>query len=82
MTTTALTPLTDRQRAVYRWIAKRFTQTRMGVTYRDVQRHFKFRSTMGAVTHITALHRKGWLDLHANQARGILPSVEALAHDA
>jgi repressor LexA len=82
MTATTLAPLTDRQRAVYRYIAKRFRETRMGVTYRDVQTKFGFHSTNGAVTHMKALHRKGWIELHANQCRAILPTVEALAHDA
>ena len=82
MTTTTLAPLTDKQRAIYRYIAKRFVDTRMGVTYRDVQVKFGFGSINGSVTHVKALHRKGWVELHANQARAILPSVEALAHDA
>jgi repressor LexA len=80
MTITTLQPLTDRQRAVYAWVRSQYRLTRLGVTVRDVQRQFKFGSPNGAVTHLKALNRKGWLELHAGQARAIIPTLEALAH--
>ena len=81
MTTATLQPLTDTQRAIYAWVLVRHRLTRLGVTIRDVQRQFQFSSPNGAVTHLKALARKGWLELHANQARSILPTLEALAHE-
>jgi repressor LexA len=81
MTTATLQPLTDRQKAIYAWVLEQHRLTRLGVTIRDVQTHFKFGSPNGAAQHLRALARKGWLELHANRARSILPTLEALAHE-
>jgi repressor LexA len=84
MTTTveALQPLTPKQRSIYDWIVAYHARERIGPSVRDVQTHFNFSSPNGAVCHVHALVKKGWLERRPNKARAILPTLEALNHGA
>ena len=53
--------LTDKQRAILKYIEDRARQTGFRPTLDEVRRHFGFRSINGAVVHIKALERKGYL---------------------
>jgi repressor LexA len=79
---TALEPLTRRQEAVYRAIVEHQRLRRVAPTLREIGLAVGISSTNGVVSHVRALQRKGWLIASRNQARSILPSMEALAHDA
>jgi SOS-response transcriptional repressor LexA len=81
-TAPALQPLTAKQKKVYRWIADYFQRERIPPSVREIQAAFDLGSPNGAVCHITPLMRKGWLVRKPNTARSILPTLEALAHDA
>jgi SOS-response transcriptional repressor LexA len=47
-----------------------------------LQAAFGILSPNGVVCHITPLMRKGWLIRKPNTARAILPTLEALSHEA
>src|SRR5450756_1461673 len=53
--------LTDKQRPILKYIEDRARQTGFRPTLDEVRRHFGFRSINGAVVHIKALERKGYL---------------------
>jgi SOS-response transcriptional repressor LexA len=84
MTTTApaLQPLTAKQKKVYRWIAAFYRRERIPPSVREIQAAFDLGSPNGAVCHIKPLVKKGWLEARPNTARSILPTLEALAHEA
>jgi SOS-response transcriptional repressor LexA len=81
-TAPALQPLTAKQKKVYRWIAAYYRRERIPPSVRDIQAAFEMGSPNGAVCHIKPLVKKGWLEVRPNTARAILPTLEALSHDA
>lgn len=68
-TTTTLTPLTDRQRDVLRFIAEFIRDRGYSPTTREVCLAFAFQSPNGAVCHLDALRRKGWLSWEEHRTR-------------
>ena len=83
MTTTATIPLTARQLAVARWIAGYAAANGYPPTIREVQRHFGYVSTNGAMVHLRPLRKKNvvtWSDGHARTLRVIadLDSLEVV----
>jgi SOS-response transcriptional repressor LexA len=83
MTTTALIPLTARQRAVWQYIRDYHAEHRHGCCVRDICRTFGMASPNGAMCHLTPLIRKGWVEWPAGNgeyraAYCILPSRESL----
>jgi repressor LexA len=82
MTTTELQPLTAKQREVFDWIVAFYKRERIPPTIRELQAGFGILSPNGVVCHITPLMRKGWLIRKPNTARAILPTLEALSHEA
>jgi SOS-response transcriptional repressor LexA len=81
-TAPALQPLTAKQKKVYRWIAAYYLRERIPPSVREIQAAFDLGSPNGAVCHIKPLVKKGWLEVRPNTARAILPTLEALSHDA
>jgi SOS-response transcriptional repressor LexA len=81
-TAPALQPLTAKQKKIYRWIAAYYRRERIPPSVRDIQAAFEMGSPNGAVCHIKPLVKKGWLEVRPNTARAILPTLEALSHDA
>jgi SOS-response transcriptional repressor LexA len=81
-TAPALQTLTAKQRKVYRWIAAYYLRERIPPSVREIQAAFDLGSPNGAVCHIKPLVKKGWLEVRPNTARAILPTLEALTHDA
>jgi len=79
---TELRPLTAKQRAVYRFIAAHYRDTRIPPTVRDIQRHTGVASPNGVVCHLRALRAKGWVEWRSMTARSILPTLEAISHEA
>ena len=70
MTATAeLQPLTERQREVLQYIASFIAERGYSPTTREVCVAFAFASPNGAVCHLDALRRKGWLSWEENRTR-------------
>jgi SOS-response transcriptional repressor LexA len=57
------TPLTDRQREIYDFIASRFRATQQAPSLREVMRRFEFASTNAVVCHLKSIEKKGWIEL-------------------
>ena len=55
--------LTTRQREVLGYVIKQWAYGGAGPRVKDVQRHFEFSSYTGALDHVTALARKGNVEL-------------------
>jgi len=69
MTTEAKPPLTPRQQEVLDWI--RDNSGYYGPAIREIAQRFKFRSPTGAVCHLNALEKKGYITRRRGVARGI-----------
>lgn len=65
-----MTTLTDRQSAVYHFIAQRIS-TGIPPTVREIGAEFGISSPNGVRVHLAALERKGWIERDALVARGI-----------
>jgi len=52
-------------------------------TYREISKHFGFKSTKAAADHVHALERKGYIRRHGGRSRGIevLSAEKAFAND-
>ena len=52
-------------------------------TYREIAKHFGFKSTKAAADHLHALERKGYIRRHGGRSRGIevLSAEKAFAND-
>ena len=68
-TTTALQPLTARQREILVWLAGYIRDHGYSPTVRDVCQAFNFAAINGAMSHLKPLRRKGWIDWQDGQAR-------------
>jgi len=75
---TKLQPLTSRQRQVWRFIADYHRRERIGLAIRDICTRFKFASPNGAICHLDALARKGWIHRRRYMSRSIVPTKESL----
>jgi repressor LexA len=79
MTTTIdLPPLTNRQRAVYTFVAEHCHDRGYSPTIRDICRAFNIASPNGGKIHVAALSRKGWLQWEPGLGRTIRPTQAAL----
>ena len=83
MTTTALIPLTDRQRSIWRWIRDYHAEHRHGCCIRDICREFEMKSPNGAFIAVNVLIRKGWVEWPDGRGEYrmpycILPSRESM----
>lgn len=75
-----MTPLTDRQREVYRCILECFAVTGTAPTIRDLCIDLDISSPNGVVCHLEALAAKGWIAWNRDgRSRGI--EVPAIAHE-
>lgn len=73
-TATERRPLTARQQEVFDFVNE-FRETRgYCCTVREIVAHFGFDGTNGAVCHLWALRRKGWLTWEDGQARTLRPT--------
>lgn len=63
--------LTKRQREVLLFIENFIAVEKIPPTLREICGHFGFRTTSGAIQHLEALERKGYIMTHAKVARGI-----------
>jgi SOS-response transcriptional repressor LexA len=83
MNTTNLTdqhgrkPLTERQHAVYKWIAEQCLDGLPPGT-RDICREFNFKSTNAGKFYIEVLIAKGWVVRELNRANSVRPKVPEL----
>jgi SOS-response transcriptional repressor LexA len=66
-----IAPLTDRQRAVYDFIADYWRERGRSPTGREISQRFGFRSPNGAVNHLRALQRRGLIARDPDVSRGI-----------
>ena len=77
-----LEPLTKRQDAVYRAIARHYRKHRYAPSLREIGLVVGITSPNGVLCHVRQLQKKGWVTTNNNMARATIPTVEALAHDA
>ena len=68
-------PLTARQREVFDWIAGFVDVHGYSPTVREVAHAYGW-STNGAVCHLRAIRRKGWLTWERHQSRTMRPIAE------
>lgn len=86
-TTTALRPLTPRQRAIWRYIRDYHAEHRHGCCVRDLCRRFGMTSPNGGAYTVDVLIRKGWVEWPKLRSAAyrmphcILPSRESLEAD-
>ncbi len=64
-------PITDRQRQIFDYISDVTTQQGYPTTVRDIADRFKFASPNGAVCHLKALRKKGWITWEPGKARTV-----------
>lgn len=62
MTISSRSPLTDRQRAIWDFLARTFAETGEYPTFRAIVDRFEFSSTNSVTAHLRAIARKGWLE--------------------
>jgi len=70
-TNTDRKPLTERQREILRWLSRHISDNGFSPTVREMCRAFKFSAPNGALCHLLALRRKGWIDWHDGKSRTI-----------
>ena len=80
-TTTERQPLTDRQREIVAWLSNYITDRGYSPTIRELCLAFNFASTEGAMCHLRALRRKGWVTWNDGHARTIRV-LEEVIHGA
>ena len=64
-------PLTERQQAIYEYIAETITSRGAPPTIREIMDEFDISSTNGVRTTLAALEKKGHIRRHARLSRGI-----------
>jgi len=64
-------PMTDRQRQIFDYISDVTTQQGYPTTVRDIANRFQFASPNGAVCHLKALRKKGWITWEPGKARTV-----------
>lgn len=69
MTTKTPRPLTARQEKVLVWIEAYIAEYGYSPTLRELCKAFRFRSTQGAVCHLFAMRRKGYVTWSDGQSR-------------
>jgi repressor LexA len=67
-----MTYLTERQRDVLRFITERIADNGVAPTLQEIATAFGFQSTASAQKHIAHLERKGFLERHKHQKRGLV----------
>lgn len=73
MTTTARSPLTKRQKAVYRWIANTYAERGYGIGVREIGEAFGWASPTAAYCHLAALEKRGYVTRAPGRANSIVP---------
>ena len=63
--------LTDKQYQVFNFISSFKKIEGVVPTYREISRHFGFKSPKAALDHVRALERKGYVRRHGNKSRSI-----------
>jgi SOS-response transcriptional repressor LexA len=73
MTTTAAdrTPLTPRQAAIFAYICEYWLDHQCTPTVREINDRMGFDSDAGAICHLKALVKKGWITRESSLSRGI-----------
>jgi len=69
--------LTQRQRAVLRWIEKTYASRGYGVGVREVAKAFGWSSPNAAYSHLTQLEKGGYITKAAKRANYIIPAKGA-----
>ena len=70
--------ITDKQRAVYDFVASYIERHKYPPSYRDIGEAFGV-TVKAAHDHVLALVKKGWLTHHPGLQRTLTPTAEALA---
>ena len=70
--------LTDRQRAVYRFIREKIRTRGYGPTVREIGEHFKIKSPNGVMCHLKALEKKELITREPNMSRAIQLAAEPI----
>ena len=76
MTTTTRPPITQRQRAVYDFICKRYAETGSGVGVREISESMGAVSPGASYCHLKYLEQRGYVRRTPGRANSILPIVE------
>lgn len=63
--------LSEKQKAVFRYLLHFRSLFTYMPTTRDIQDHFGYRSQTAACNHLNALEEKGYIKIHARKARAI-----------
>lgn len=63
--------LTQKQTQILAFLQDFKLREGVAPTYREISKHFGFKSTKAASDHITALERKGYVRRHGNRSRSI-----------
>lgn len=69
--------LTPRQQEILNFIERELAERGLPPTRSEIMCHFGFASPNAAQCHLRALARQGAIELHPNQARGIIPKASA-----
>jgi repressor LexA len=72
-----MTPLTDRQLEVLRFIARQIEENGYPPTIREIGEALEIRSTNGVNDHLKALERKGFLTRDPVKSRALIPTSAA-----
>lgn len=75
--------LTEKQSAVFEFLKSHFLQRGYWPSIREIQSHFKFKSTNAVIGHLKALESKGYICRIEGQARAFrITDIEGLAKSA
>jgi len=77
-----MNPLTDRQREALAFLRDYLDEHGFPPTLREISAHLKITGTLGAMRHLEALEKKGYLKRHLKGSRGItlLPQETRVNH--
>lgn len=64
-------PMTPRQKQIFDFIESVTTEQGYPMTVRDIANQFKFSSPNGAICHLKALRKKGWVTWEPGKARTV-----------
>lgn len=64
-------PMTPRQQQIFDFIDSVTTEQGYPMTVRDIANRFKFASPNGAICHLKALRKKGWVTWEPGKARTV-----------
>ena len=63
--------LTNKQTQILDFLRHFKKKEGLAPTYREISKHFGFKSTKAALDHVRALEKKGYVRRHGNRSRGI-----------